>query len=561
MSMQLNKQGGDVMKETEFNLLDEPWIRVIDEKCTEKEISLLDFFEKAHMYSDFAGELPTQDVQIMRIIISILTVVITRYNPKTGELSTSNDGEELMSRWKYIWDKNQFPYEIVKTYLEQYRDRFWLFHPKYPFMQMHLAKMGSKCFAAKLNGMLSESNNKSRLFPVVSGERKESLSYAEAVRWLMYTVGYDDTAVKKSEYAKKNKIKVLSIGVGWLGELGIITLEGRTLFETVMLNTVLFREDSEAYGKPKPIWEKDVYDGDDIMKIERVRIPMPDNLPELYTIQSRHVILNRKDGRVDKANVIGGEFFDKENAYMEPMTVWRSKDLKKDTDKFEPKKHDISKQFWREFANVFPRSGEGSRRPGVISWFDTLVENECISEDYPFRAKISSVKYDNSSANTVTNVFSDSLSMNGALISEQKKAWQNCIIEAINLTNDIAKTLKTLAKDIYIASGGNNSEDKAWKAVQNIPEQYYYNIDKEFRLWLKNINPQKDDLVEVKNEWSNMAKRMAERMGDDIIKQAGPAAYIGKEVEDKVYSAAQAKIRFKTSLAAKLKRGGVVYGK
>ena len=40
------------MKEKEYNLLDEPWIRVIDEDCAIHEVSLLEVFEHAHLYRD-----------------------------------------------------------------------------------------------------------------------------------------------------------------------------------------------------------------------------------------------------------------------------------------------------------------------------------------------------------------------------------------------------------------------------------------------------------------------------------------------------------------------------
>ncbi len=40
------------MNEKEFNLLDEPWIRVINENCDIHEVSLIELFEHAHIYKD-----------------------------------------------------------------------------------------------------------------------------------------------------------------------------------------------------------------------------------------------------------------------------------------------------------------------------------------------------------------------------------------------------------------------------------------------------------------------------------------------------------------------------
>lgn len=52
------------MKEIEFNLLDEPWIRVRDDSCQVHEVSLTDALLHAHQYTSLSGELPTQDIVV-----------------------------------------------------------------------------------------------------------------------------------------------------------------------------------------------------------------------------------------------------------------------------------------------------------------------------------------------------------------------------------------------------------------------------------------------------------------------------------------------------------------
>ena len=46
------------MAEKEFNLLDEPWIRVMLPDCAVREVSLLEALTQAHAFSALAGELP-----------------------------------------------------------------------------------------------------------------------------------------------------------------------------------------------------------------------------------------------------------------------------------------------------------------------------------------------------------------------------------------------------------------------------------------------------------------------------------------------------------------------
>ena len=75
----------------------------------------------------------------------------------------------------------------------------------------------------------------------------------------------------------------------------------------------------QVENEEKPLWESDA-----VRREERTEIPFPDNLAELYTLQSRRVFLERENDTVIRYYLIGGDFFQKENAFMEPMTVWRT---------------------------------------------------------------------------------------------------------------------------------------------------------------------------------------------------------------------------------------------
>ncbi len=60
------------MKEMEFNLLEEPWVRVLLEDYTVREVSLKDALLNAEQYIDLAGEVPTQDIAVLRLLLAIL---------------------------------------------------------------------------------------------------------------------------------------------------------------------------------------------------------------------------------------------------------------------------------------------------------------------------------------------------------------------------------------------------------------------------------------------------------------------------------------------------------
>lgn len=130
---------------------------------------------------------------------------------------------------------------------------------------------------------------------------------------------------------------------GWLGKLGLITAKGKTLFETLMLNLVLLKEDYEPWEPNVPAWElPKAREG------ERVEITIPDNPAALLTLQSRRLLLERNNDKVTGYRLLGGDFFSRENAFNETMTVWKSvMERGTSTGQYQPKRHDSSKQMWR----------------------------------------------------------------------------------------------------------------------------------------------------------------------------------------------------------------------
>lgn len=238
------------MQEIEFNLLTEPWVRVRLPDNTVQEVSLTDALVHAQEYMDLAGEMPTQDAAMLRLLLAVLFTVFSRVN-EVGEPEPLEDEEAALERWGALWELKHFPEQPIRDYLEQWKDRFWLFHPERPFWQVPEAAIGTEYGAAKLNGEMSESSNKIRLFPLYAGAGKTEMTYAQAVRWLLSVNGYDDTSAKP-----KGK-GLPSVGAGWLGKIGYIQASGENLFETLMLNLTLLKDGTECWGENKPCWELD----------------------------------------------------------------------------------------------------------------------------------------------------------------------------------------------------------------------------------------------------------------------------------------------------------------
>ena len=525
------------MNDKEFNLLDEKWILVRRSDCTVEEISLTDAVLRAHEYVDFAGELPTQDVSILRLMLALLHTTFSRYSPD-GEKKPLERPQDALRRWSELWRAGRFPEKPVREYLESVHERFWLFHPERPFYQTMAAKVGTEYTASKLNGAVSESSNKVRLFSGCSGRQKSEITYPEAARWLLYVNNYDDTSAKP-----KGK-NLPSPGAGWLGKLGLITVRGNNLFETLMYNLILLNPaDWSLWKAEKPVWELDTPRG-----AERTEIAVPDNLSELYTLQSRRLYLVRAGEKVTGYTLLGGDFFDKVDAFIEPMTIWSAiKGSERTKTQFQPRRHDSSVQMWREFSATFAMS-DMAHIPGIVLWIEYLRKSRLIDRQRFIRFSIASVQYGDKDF-FVNDLFSDSITFHTDLLTELGKRWQTMITNEISNCDELAKAVSTLAKRLEIAAG--SSDDTAGKraSVGYAREQFYYEIDVPFREWLASIDPNwgqcSDEESEALKSWHDTAKLIASTIGKELVESAGTAAIVGRmgkdeKGNDRYYSAADA---------------------
>lgn len=520
------------MAETEFNLLDEPWIRVMTKDYEIKEVSLTEVLIHSHEYADFAGELEAQNVAVLRLSLAVLYTVFYRYNVD-GELEKIDDREMAHDRWEDLWVEGHFPEEVIRNYLKKYRDRFWLFHPQTPFYQVNEAKKGTEYTAAKLNGEISESSNKIRMFATRSGERKLQLTYAEAARWLLFINGFDDTS------AKPRQKGLPSPGAGWIGRLGIVEAIGHNLFETLMLNLV-FDQVGDNWTDNRPVWEK-APKGD-----ERTEIPLPNNPAELLTLQSRRLLLIRKNGFVTGYYLLGGDFFQKVNAFTETMTAWSLVTNKSsDTEDFQPKRHDPQKQMWREFGNLFFEEREsenekiGKRLPGVVDWISELRTEgrlEKIGKSSKITFRSVSVQYGDKDF-FIADTFSDSLSFHSDILRREKHMfWGRRIEDEVKKCDDLARLIEELSRKLNLSVGSEQSGEAA-KA------EFYRQIDLPFRRWLGELDPQNEqdfgyEYAEKKcEEWHTTAIATARRIADRLMKNLGSAAFVGRVVQgkDKTY--------------------------
>lgn len=508
------------MKEIEFNLLTEPWIRVRLRDNTVREVSLTEALVSAQDYVDLAGEMPTQNAAVLRLLLAVLFTVFSRVDAK-GKNQPLAQSDDALERWSALWQPGHFPAEPVRDYLEQWKDRFWLFHPTHPFWQVPTLSNGIAFDGKKLNGERAESGNKTPLFQNISKTECAVLTYAQAARWLIYQNGYDERGGRPKAGNKPRH------GVGWLGQIGFVAVKGKNLYETLLRNMVFSTGQNAIQEEQAPCWERE-----HIRTEQSVEIVMPKNQAELLTLQSRRILLIRSEEMpgVVGYEVLGGDYWDSENAFGEQMTLWRRTSKENEKVTYEPQQHEMGKQLWRELPAMLDPEG---RKPGVLIWNQKLQSLRILSKKEQIVISMVGIRYDDQGA-SVKDVYTDQLEMQLATLNDLGRKWTVRINREVQRCEETAKNIGTLCMELKLAGGLDYNKVKGLKDKQKVTEdaraQFYFAVDQPFRQWLQAVDPEQDDPDEAALRWQIRARSIAEKLGKQMVMEAGNAALKGRRI-------------------------------
>lgn len=515
------------MGETEFNLLDEPWILTVDMDCQTAPLSLTDVFARAHELKALAGELPTQDVATLRLLLSIVYAVFTRVDENGAPLEADYDALEL---WRRLWERQSFPLDVVESYLRRYHDRFWLFHPERPFWQVKFDKENlpvnkngiklkpTEVDAPKFIGDISD-GDKPNLFG--GREQKYNITFSEAARWLIHLNAFD---VSPAGNPGKNPKTVKGFGHPWPADIGLVWISGNTLFETLMLNLVLLN--NQDYWPEGNAWWETKLPCTNANDLERIDTFVPQSIIELMSMQYRYVTLRREGNFVVGYDLWSGVKFDNDYVFTEQMTPWA---ISKRNDMRYPRKNNPSRLMWRDFATFVPYKAHDDS-PGVMRWIAELKMREFT---LPFLSlSIAGIVYKKDTA--VYDVFSDSLVINSGLLSALGEEWVERITNLLKTTEKLVDYLGYLAADIADASGVGKGPDGKRKTDGKrnvVKEEGYFCLDVPFRTWLAAINPETDNIDDACKQWLNIVRITILRLGQELVSEAGERAFVGREIK------------------------------
>lgn len=519
------------MEDKEFCLLDEPWIQVSMADLKQKTVSLVEVMTHAQDYIGLSGETPTQDAAIFRLLLAIALTVFYRYDEddQEQELSEENDSEaqDVLERWKAYWDRGSFPEMAMKTYLETYRERFYLFHPQTPFYQVNglwEKGYGTECPAKCLMGNLKESGNPATRhhFSMAEGKELEELSYGEAARWLIHLNAYGVNVKAPGNDVPGTKEPV---GVGRLGQLGMVVLKEKDLFRSLMLNLCPLKGASELWGTPSPAWEREIC----IERGKKLEWDNP-NLPCLYTMQSRRVSLKRDKGVIVGFRVMGGEYCPIEDKDApEPMTLWKKKEVKGSPTTYLPKLHDSSVYTWEEFPALFNSVGGEGHKPGIMAWLEYLYNHKILLPKKLIQFQMVGMVYGDKMKYTYGDCISNSLDVSEGMLTDfaKQNGWIDRITEEVHSCQKVAeKAFVPFASKIdkLFKKGAKNSNLK-----DVLIRNYYFLIDNAFRSWLTEINPMQEVPDERIPEWRETSYRCAKQTVEEYFSAHDLKMYAYKE--------------------------------
>lgn len=500
------------MSRPTFDLITEPWIRVRFSTGETTEVSLHDAFARAHQIKAIAGELATQDVAILRLLLAILR--------------RSRSDAQGTEAWGELWRVGSFDIGRIADYLSGYRDRFDLLHPETPFYQVADLRT-AKGELTDLARLVADVPAGHQYFTTRAGSALHSMEFSEAARWIVHCQAFDPSGIKSGAVGddRVKGGKGYPIGVAWCGWLGLVVIEGTTLFETLLLNLPIGPDDSDP-AVDRPVWERPAH----TPAVEGRAYPS--GPADLQTWQSRRIRLGHDGTRATAVLIANGDPLHPRNRFHEEaMTGWRRseaqmKALGTREDVFMPREHRPERAVWRELGGLLA-VGEDAvavRSGRWLSWLEELQEDRELSADAPVVMRAIGMHY-GAQSSVIDDITDDALPMSVATLDSPE--LRELAVGAVRDVDVAVRLLGLLGAELVEAAGG--SGDAIGHARATARERGYEALDVPYRTWVRDLGTD-TDTDDTRLGWQRLIYDVIRGVANDLIRSAGEAAWIGRHV-------------------------------
>ena len=545
------------MKNPEYNLLDEPWIpvRLVDGTIT--DVGLLELLRRTTDIADLACELPTQSIAIKRLILAIMYRVATPRDTRD---------------WVRQWDEGA-PTEQMIEYLERWRDRFFLFGGRFPFMQVADLRT-AKDAVSGLEKLIADVPNGEQFFTTRHGRALACIPASEAARWLVHAQAYDPSGIRSGAVGDSQVKggKGYPIGPAWCGHLGLVWLKGKDLDETLVLNLIpattaeLRGVDSStdwgacSWEDPEP--ETSVRG--DYSLLDPAGTPKELSIPRLLTWHSRRIrLVGDSSGVTGVVLAQGDKLAPQEMRLYEPQSLWRystpqSKKFK--TDVYMPRKFEAGRALWRNLPGTLPtvttvqgvdKQPKQEFLPSATLSFHYQLDNASIQTTYPkvMRIQAVGVTY-GPQESTFEDIYSDELTLSVAVMRVEREDLSAEIDRQVRLTEEVARDVGTLAANL--ARGAGESGDGAGDGARDRAKELFFSaVDSDFRAWLTQVDG-RESARDAGRRWERTLRQHATDIQTELVRGASSSAIIGRNTSRGYMNVGIAENYFRSALSKRL---------
>lgn len=331
-----------------FNLLDEPWIPVRNHTGEVFDINLTDALLKARDYAALAETAPPNLIALHRLLLALLHRALTTHHGKWNDQDRAH------------WFREGLPEAPIRAYLAQWRERFWLFHPSEPFMQVAVLATAEEtrdklkaCTQIQLEGA---NGNTPVVFDHSLDELPSAASFASACRnllgFLQFTPGGLVKTVRDADKA------------GALSNTAAVMPTGANLSETLLLGLHPF----EAAGNDDlPSWERLA----PIIATLRAEPALASGPNDRYTRLSRAVLLvaDGESEQVRQIRFAAGIALSEDPNAPDPMACYR---INKEGKAIRVS-YSEGRSIWRDLPSLVPDPGKSHDIPAaILGWAANL---------------------------------------------------------------------------------------------------------------------------------------------------------------------------------------------
>jgi len=518
-----------------FNLIEEPWIQVRRLNGAVETVSINEILEQPASIKMLAGEIPTQDAALLRLLLALLLGSVRPDVERTEQ--------ENLDLWQSWWAAGAFPREVPE-YLASVRSRFDLLDDKKPFYQV----AGLTTSSGKTSGLaklIAEVPDGEPYFTTRSRAEVTSLSLAEAARWLVHCMAFDPSGIKTGALGDDRVKGGKGYPFGypaWSGNLGLVVAEGRNLFETLMFNIPL------TFSGPRdlPLWDRPpAGPGADLSH------PEPRGPAALFTWPSRRIRLLLKDDRVTDAQISNGDKLGPQNAHRyEPMTSWRlsKTQSKAGSPVLMPVMHQPSRRVWQGLGAILAPTMGGAQavKPRALEWLAILRNEGVLASGLTVDLHVVGLEYGTQNS-VIVGAIDDHIAAPVAALTHPVLARAAVIASEAAASGVTA--LANLSSNLDRAKGGEGESPRPATF-----ERGYALLDVPYRRWIRTLGDP-NSVEEAQIDWNTIAHRVLTSAGDELIPDAGPAAWVGREVTSpgsdtpRLIDAGLADIWFRSALA------------